>query len=507
MNTLSTTARVAPLRDILAYTTGDGVNSLVVNSMGFAMLYYTEALRLDHALAGLVISIAVFWNAVTEPVMGHITDNTRSRFGRRHPYMLFGGLFTVVCFFFLWAVPQSFRAPPVLFWYLIVLHLLLRTGITVFSVPHGALGFEICTDYTQRTTLQGMRVVFNMLINLAGPAMAWAIFFKDRHDIESTSIASNYVRMGCAFSIAAVAFVFLVVFATRKYVVDTRRLPEIVGNRPREVWRNIRDVLTDRCPRSVFLFIGIVFVGMSLVASLQMYVYVHFMEFSSAERTIVHGATMVAGGLGGVFSPLLVRKVDKKTAVCIAAMVAALASLMLLMLLVPAWIPPGTVYDLPAGLPVLGGRAIPVATLFFLTLHALYWAGNGVLTPVAGSMIADASEVCRYRTGVLKDGSYSAMSSCITKLSMSVGLVLAGCCLNWVGFVIGRETQTPQAVWNLAIVTFVAGAAAALVAMLTLLKYPVTRDCMCKIQEALAERSHPQAGPGSQAPVGSSPAE
>lgn len=507
MSTPSTTARVAPFRDILAYVTGDGVNSLVVNSMGFAMLYYTEALRLDHALAGLVISVAVFWNAVTEPVMGHISDNTRSRFGRRHPYMLFGGLFTVVCFFFLWAVPQSFRAPPVLFWYLIVLHLLLRTGITVFSVPHGALGFEVCTDYTQRTTLQGMRVVFNMLINLAGPAMAWAVFFKDRPGVESTSIASNYVRMGSVFSIAALAFVFLVVFATRKYVLDTRRLPEIVGNRPREVWRNIRDVLTDRCPRSVFLFTSIVFVGMAFVAFLQMYVYVHFMAFSSAQRAIVHGATMVAGGLGGVISPLLVRKVDKKAAVCIAAIVAAAASAMLLILLIPTCIPPGTVYCLPAGLPFLGGQTVPVAMLFFLTFHALYWAGNGVLTSVAGSMIADASEVCRYRTGVLKDGSYSAMLSCITKLSMSLGLVLAGCCLDWVGFVVGRETQTPQAVRNLAIVTFLAGAAAALVAMLTLLKYPVTQAYMCRLRETSTGPSDLQTRPDPGRPVGSGSAE
>ena len=105
-------------------------------------------------------------------------------------------------------------------------------------------------------------------------------------------------------------------------------------------------------------------------------------------------------------------------------------------------------------------------------------------------MIADASEICRYRTGVLKDGSYSAMLSCITKLSMSIGLLLSGCCLNWVGFVVGSETQTWQAVRDLAIVTFLAGAVAALVAMLALLKYPVTRDYMCRIQGASAVSHH-----------------
>ncbi len=92
MSATSAASPKAPFRHILAYTTGDGANSLVLNSIfGFSMLYYTEALGLDYKLAGLAMSVATFWDAIANPVMGHITDNTRSRFGRRHPYMLVGG--------------------------------------------------------------------------------------------------------------------------------------------------------------------------------------------------------------------------------------------------------------------------------------------------------------------------------------------------------------------------------------------------------------------------------
>ncbi len=489
MSTHPAIGRVVPFREILAYTTGDGVNSLILNSMGFCMLYYTQALGVDYRRAALALSIATLWNAVTEPVMGHITDNTRSRLGRRHPYMLLGGVFTVIFFFLVWMVPQPFRAPHLLFWYVLVVSLLLRTGITVFAVPYGALGFEICTDYNQRTTLQGMRVGANMLINLAGPAMAWAIFFRDQEHIESTSIPSNYIRMGSAFSIAALAFVLLAVFATRKHMVDTRRLPDIVGNRPREVLRSIREIIRDRCPRPVFLFAGIVFVGMSLVASLEMYVYIHFMQFSSFERTSVHAAGIVACGLGGLLSPALVRRVDKKAAACIAVVVVAAANILLAMLFIPRLLVPGADYRLPDGIPGLSGGMIPLALLAFLILHSFYWAGNGILTPIAGSMIADASEICRYRTGVLKDGGYSAMLSCITKLSVSIGLLLSGYCLNWAGFLIDNDRQTPQAVRNLAMMTFLGGAAIALVAMLALVKYPVTEQYMRDIKKALAEQS------------------
>ena len=82
-----------PLRDILAYATGEGANSLVTNGIGaFALLYYTEALGLDYRLAGIALAVSLIWDAITDPVMGHISDNTRSRFGRRHLYILFGGI-------------------------------------------------------------------------------------------------------------------------------------------------------------------------------------------------------------------------------------------------------------------------------------------------------------------------------------------------------------------------------------------------------------------------------
>ena len=71
---------------MVGYSIGECGNSLVMNSLfGFAMMYYTDALGLPHAQAGLAMALAVFWDAITDPMMGHVSDNTRSRFGRRHP--------------------------------------------------------------------------------------------------------------------------------------------------------------------------------------------------------------------------------------------------------------------------------------------------------------------------------------------------------------------------------------------------------------------------------------
>src|SRR6056297_1732197 len=99
-----------PTSDMVKYSFGACTESLVMNSFfGFSMFYYTKALGLSSVLAGLATFIATFWDAVSDPIMGHISDNTRSRFGKRHPYMFFGGILMVLVYFFIWYVPGFFK--------------------------------------------------------------------------------------------------------------------------------------------------------------------------------------------------------------------------------------------------------------------------------------------------------------------------------------------------------------------------------------------------------------
>lgn len=194
------------------YGLGECANSLIMNGFfGFAMLYYTEALKLDPRLAGIAMSVSVFWEAITEPVMGHYSDRTRNRYGRRHPWMLLGGLLMAVSFYFIWAVPTPLRGHAMpLFWYLVMMNLCLRTGLTMFFIPYLALGFEMCHDTDGKSKLQAVRQVLNMAANFAGPALAWSIFYRDGvgadgAKIIGTTVPQNFIHMGAAFSLATVA--------------------------------------------------------------------------------------------------------------------------------------------------------------------------------------------------------------------------------------------------------------------------------------------------------------
>ncbi|MBL7215872.1 MAG: MFS transporter [Phycisphaerae bacterium] len=469
---------IASLRSISAYATGEGAVSLTVNSvLGFSMLYYTQALGLDSKWAGLALSVTMFWDAITDPIMGHISDNTRSRFGRRHPYILIGGVLLAISFYFIWAIPEPFRSQTMVFWYILSVNLLFRTALTIFIVPYTALGFEVCTDYDGRSKLQSFRFIFNMAANLLGPALAWPIFFANRGDIDGTHFKSNYHKMGTVFSITTLIIVLFCVFSTRRYAVDTRQKKHLAGNKLSDFFRDIRDILLDKNARVVFTFFAVATFGTAFVASLQMYTYIHYMHFTGGQKGFVHGLGMAGFAIGSVLAMFISKKLDKKPAVYIAACLCIVSNLMLLILFVGGIIDPRLVSTLP-----WYDITVPVSVIVFAILQASYWMGSGIMQPVVTSMIADISEVNKHRTGILKDGSYSAMFAFVMKGVWAVGLFLQGLCLSWAGFVSGSDVQLPAATTKVAAMTFVFGALFASLAILIVRRYRIDRKFMTQLK-------------------------
>ena len=368
------------------------------------------------------MAVAIFWDAITDPLMGHISDNTKSRFGRRHQYMLFGGIAMVIAFFFMWSVPLTFRqSSSSLFWYLVVINMLMRTAYTVFIIPTTALGFEMCQEYTGRTKIQGIKAIFNMIANFLGPGLAWALFIPDVKD------PSNYVRMATVFSIISLLSIFFLVFITRKYIVDSREM-KTTGSSPTAFFKDVFEIITDPKAICVFAFAIVVVLGIALVAGLQMYVYEHFMHLDGIQKTITHSATMIGMMTGAAFCSRFAARFDKKGAVYVGGAITLLSGAILTALFLSEVLKPGQV------LPI-GGFDFPIAMTVFAFFGATYWFGNGVMMPVATSMMADISEINELKTGINKDASYSAMYSLSMKVAQSLSALIVGFTLTAVGFV------------------------------------------------------------------------
>jgi GPH family glycoside/pentoside/hexuronide:cation symporter len=478
--TPNTGAVIAPasgsLSPLLIYGLGECAVSLVMNSIfAFAMLYYTKVLKLDPSWAGVAMSISVFWEAFAEPVMGLVSDQTRCRWGRRHPYMLAGGLLMAGCSYLIWAVPEAFHHTPLaIFWYLVALNLLLRTGLTLFYIPYMALGFELCPDYQGRARLQSIRVVFNMAANLAGPALAWSLFFEDQNGNRGTTVAANYLEMGTVFAVATAICVVLVVAGTFHQREDTRHLPRPTnGGRSGQFLYAMQRLLLDSNLRWVVVFALVTCLGTVWVSSLQMFVYDDFMSFSAQEKTFTHSSTMVGVVLGSLAAVPLTRRLDKKDTVLLGGLVSLGANGLLALLFLTGWVPAGMTWS-------VGGMNLPLALGLFVTLHATYWLGTGIALPVATAMAADVSEVNFLQAGAKQDGGYSAIFSLATRVAFALGLTTSGFFLHAVGYNSppggAAVTPDPAAVWRLGLVTFGAGALASVLGMLAIQRYPLTRQ-------------------------------
>ena len=475
-------AATPTLFHLVLYGSGEAATSLVLNGLyGFALIFYTEALGLSPALAGLALSISILWEAVTEPYMGYLSDRTRSRFGTRYPWIAAGALLISIAFYFIWAVPTQFRGGgSATFFYLVALNLLLRLGLTMFIVPYLALGFEVAPAYDDRPRLQGVRWICNMAANMAGPALAWVIFFPDTkaadgHIVAGISVVDNFVAMGGTFSVAIIVLTILMLWGCRATVRDMRHgLAAKEAVRNISFWDDFKPIITDIDVRRVLILIFLMVVGMVIVGSMQSYIYVYFMRFDALQKTIVHGSTMVAAALGAGLSPWAARRFDKKGAIVLGALLGIIGEVGLATAFLPGW------------MPKTGTTAIAV----FIGFQGLYWIASGIMLPVATAMIADIAELGRLRTGRTVDGSYSAIFSLAWRAGTSLSLLITGGLLSLAKFdTSGGRAPTSDAVWWVAALTFLVGMLFYVLTIGWVQRYTLDRERYAVLTGEAAEQS------------------
>jgi Na+/melibiose symporter-like transporter len=145
---------------------------------------------------------------------------------------------------------------------------------------------------------------------------------------------------------------------------------------------------------------------------------------------------------------------------------------------------------------------VPVGTktalALFVAFHATYWLGNGIMLPIATAMMADVAELHRARTGVNKDGAYSAVFSLAMRLAISFSLMASGWTLTGIGFVTDatHATQTPEAIWRLGLATFIAGPLVCVASLVAIGRYPITRDIINCLTVEASETAPTEGDPG-----------
>jgi GPH family glycoside/pentoside/hexuronide:cation symporter len=139
-----------PWRVRIAFGIGQLPEGIKSAAFGFFLLfYYNQVLGLSGTLSGIAIFLALIVDAISDPMVGALSDSTRSRWGRRHPYMYAAAIPFAASFYFLFAPPAGLTEMG-LFWWLTIFSIATRTFMTFYSVPHMSLGAELTSDYDER---------------------------------------------------------------------------------------------------------------------------------------------------------------------------------------------------------------------------------------------------------------------------------------------------------------------------------------------------------------------
>jgi len=443
-----------------------GFNSLM-------MLYYNQIIGLSAAAVGLAIFIALIVDAIADPVVGHLSDNLHSRWGRRHPFMYFSALPVGVSFFFLWVPPEL--SANGMFVYLIVMSIIVRIFITMFEIPNSAMIAEITTDYDQRTLLLSFRYFFGVLggVVLGFVTYRYILLPDAIHPVGQLNPA-GYSLYGIVAGVLLTSVILITALGLHRYIPYFRQ-PATQRATLRETLGQITISLSN--PSFVVLMsaalCGTLAIGIS--GTLGIYFNTYFWGLSAKDLSIFQGAALVSAVIGVLAATPLSKRFGKRQ-LGIALFIAFIfTSAVPITLRLIHFFPEN-------GSPWL----IPILLVDRLVADAM-----GIIVLIMfGSMLTDVVEDNEIKTKRRSEGLLFAASAFVTKVISGGGHFVGGLLLAMVAFPTKADPATldPQIMHNLAyvymptiILLFTAG-------MVLMSRYRITREShmenLRKLEEA-----------------------
>mgnify|MGYP001467294911 CR=1 FL=1 len=421
------------------YASGAVANGVKTDAFTFFLLFfYSNVIGLSPGLASLAIFIALMVDAFTDPLMGIISDRTRHRFGRRHPYFLLGMIPMGLSYFMLFSIQTSWElSQQYLFLWMLTFTMLTRLGMTIFEVPHRSLGSEMSRSYTERTSIFATRELLGWMGGLFNAFLAYTVFFKDTPDyMPGTKNPEPWIHYGMTGATIMCVSVLITYFGTLKYR-DNSQI-DITAFNLKLIFNQIFIALKNRS--FLIFFFGYLFIAVSwgMGSSLQIYMNTYFWEFKSIMLASYLGIYVLSTISAFLLVPALVKVIEKRTILLFAIMFAALIPPIPIFLFINGFLPASGTWN-----------------LFYATIPFVY-VGNTCLSSSAiirESMLGDISDEVELDSKIGQQGLMFASSSLIGKLNTGLGILMAGIALEFISFPQGVEVNpSAENIFNLAMV-------------------------------------------------------
>lgn len=384
------------LREKLIFGSGDiFIGGSQVIMAFYYLRFLTDVVQISPALAGTVVLVSKVWDAISDPVMGVITDNTRTRWGRRKPYFVLAFFGIITSFILLW-YPVAFDSDVKKFLYVLVTYIYFSTVSTVCLVPYSSMSSEISTDYEERNNINGIRLFFSQVSSLLAAVLPLTVvqMFDDP--------TSGWLIMAVVFSIFyAIPWLLMFVFTHERVPMSEVKSEFSVETflRPFEV----------KSFRKLLLMYFLAYLSMDVVAAVFQYYMYYYLDRKN-EADLVIGTLLIAQI---VLIPVVVTLANRygKAAVYCYSVVVWLFGACLMAAYSADW-PDYAIYVVAAviGSGVVGCVVMP-------------W-----------SIFPDVTDVGELRFGHRIAGSFSGVLTFSRKLSGAIGIFTVGMILEFSGY-------------------------------------------------------------------------
>jgi Na+/melibiose symporter-like transporter len=406
------------------------VSTAVKNAaFGYLLLYYNQVVGVSAAIVSSAIAATLIVDALVDPIIGRWSDMTRSRIGRRHPFILGAAIPTGLFFILLWFPPDGLSDVQTGIWIFTVASLT-RVAVSAYDITSTAMVPELTRDYSERTRLFSLRFWFGYVGTFGFIALSLSLFFVStpEHPVGQLN-PDGYVKFAFAGGFAMVFAIFACGFGTLGQIKSMRQAD--VGASPMSLLGHLGEVLVAFRHRSflaIFAFGVLKFTAIGMAGAMAIYFNTYVYDLSAKQIALLALEAVFAATLAAPFAPLISRKLGKRLTVMLTAMIGILVNALPL-----AFVYFG--FFFPSGDP----RLVPM----LLVLGTISGAFIAISLINTSSMLADVVEDYAVRSGKHLSGVFFSASSFMQQCAAALGVFAAGLILTWSRF---PEKSSPQAV-------------------------------------------------------------
>lgn len=461
-----------PFGQKIAFGFGMLANQMFPAVIGIFIVVLVQSLGFPGWMWGFVMIFPRLFDAITDPIMGFISDNTKSKWGRRRQYVFLGAIIMGFSFIVMWQLHKE-SAIDYNFTYFLLWSLLFYVGLTIFSVPYVAMGYEMSDDFHERTNIMAVAQFIGQWAWVIAPWF-WVIM-DDQNLFESSEIAVRelaiWVGLVC-MTFAMIPAIFIKSKSTLNQDYDSITFKNIIKSLYTIFVINFAQAFKIKAFRKLCIATFLIFNSFNTVAAFTYFIIVFFLFNGVTGPNGAWWWPTLFGSVGALITTFLVipaitvlsKKVGKKKAFIVSQSVSIIGYIMLWFLFIP-------------------GK--PYMFLFALPFFSF---GIGGLFTLMMSMTADVIDLDELNTGKRREGVFGAIYWWMVKFGFGIAGGLSGLILSVIGWESGGTTQTEESLYGLRLFFSGLPILGTLLAIYVMRDYEITEEKTKEISVELAAR-------------------